>query len=75
MKKLLSFLLFALTFFYTSIAAAEGLIAYAGFNIHQASINLDEFGATSVEDKATGFGLFAASRLYKNLYLEHYYLC
>ena len=73
MKKLLSFLLFALTSYYTSIVTAEGLIAYAGFNVHQASVNLDESGATSMEDEANGFGLFAASRLYKNLYLEYGY--
>ena len=73
MKKLLSFLLFALTFYYTSIVAAEGLIAYAGFDVHQASVNLDESGATAMEDETYGFGLFAASRLYKNLYLEYGY--
>jgi hypothetical protein len=70
-KTLLSTLLFTLIFNYTSIVRAEGIIAYAGFDIHQASINLDETGATSMEDEANGFGLFAASRLYKKLYLEY----
>ena len=73
MKALLSFLLFALIFYYTSFVAAEGLIAYAGFDAHQASVNLDESGATSIEDETYGFGLFAASRLYKKLYLEYGY--
>jgi hypothetical protein len=73
MQRLPSFLLFSLVFYYTSIVAAEGLISYAGFNVHQASVNLDEFGATSIEDETYEFGLFAASRLYKNLYLEYGY--
>lgn len=69
----LSLLLFTFIFNYTSTVAAEGIIAYAGFDIHQASINLDETGATSMEDEANGFGVFAASRLYKKLYLEYGY--
>jgi hypothetical protein len=73
MKTLLSFLLSAVTFCYASIVASEGLISYAGINVNQASVNIDESGATSIEDKSTGFGLFAASRLYKNLYLEYGY--
>lgn len=73
MKALLSFVLFILTFYYTSVVAAGGIISYAGFNVHQASIDMDEYGATSVEDEAYGFGLFAASRLYKNLHLEYGY--
>lgn len=73
MKAFLSFLLFVLTFYYTSVVAAEGKIAYAGFNFQRASINLDGFGAISMEEEANGYGLFAGSRLYKNLYLEYGY--
>ena len=73
MKSLLSFILFALIFFYTSIVAAEGLVSYAGINIHYASVDIDTFGATSTEDTSIGFGVFAASRLYKHLYLEYGY--
>ena len=70
-KTFLSSLLFTLVFSYTSVVAAEGIIAYAGFDIHQASVNLDANGATSMEDTSNGFALFAASRLYKKLYLEY----
>jgi hypothetical protein len=73
MKKFLSFVLFAFTLYCSPVVTAEGLIAYAGFNYHQASINLDEYGATSVEDETYGFGVYAASRLYKKLYLEYGY--
>lgn len=72
-KALLSFSLFSLAFCYTSIVASEGLIAYAGLNFNRASINLDGGSATSMEDQANGFSLFAASRLYKKLYLEYGY--
>jgi len=73
MKTLLSFVLFILTFYYTSVVAAEGIISYAGFNVHQASVNLDDVGATSIEDESNGFSLFAASRLSQNIYLEYGY--
>lgn len=73
MKLLPPVLLFTLIISYTTIVVAGGFISYAGFNIHQTSVNLDEFGATSIEDEATGFGLFAASRLNKILYLEYGY--
>lgn len=72
-KALRPFFLFSLILTYASNAAADGIIAYTGFSVHQASVNLDDFGATSIEDEATGFGLFAASRLYKKLYLEYGY--
>ncbi len=68
-----SCLLFALLFQYAPIAPAEGIFSYAGFTVHQASVNLDASGATSIEDEASGFGLFAASRLYKQLFLEYGY--
>ena len=73
-KTILSFLLSALTMFYTSAISADGLFSYAGLNIHYSSVNLDEFGATSLEDDAVGFSLFAASRLYKKIYLEYGYI-
>ena len=69
-KTLLSLLVFVLTLYYTSVVEAEGLISYAGINVHQASVDIDEFGAISKEDKSIGFGLFAGTRLYKKLYLE-----
>jgi hypothetical protein len=72
-KTILSFLLSTLTMLYTSAITADGLISYAGLNIHYSSVNLDEFGATSLEDDSVGFSLFAASRLYKKLYLEYGY--
>lgn len=72
-KIILSFLLFTLTFYYTSAVTADGLFSYAGFDVHQASVNLDEFGATTIEDESYGFSLFAASRLSKNIYLEYGY--
>ena len=73
MKVFLRFLIFVLMFCSTSVAMAEGLFAYAGINYNRASINIDETGATSVEDEANTFKVFAASRLYKNLYLEYGY--
>lgn len=72
-RSFLSFLLLTLTTLHTSVAVAEGLFSYVGVNVHYSSVNLDEFGATSLEDDAAGFSLFAASRLYKNLYLEYGY--
>jgi hypothetical protein len=72
-KTLLSLLVSVLTLYYTSVVAADGLFSYAGFNVHQASVNMDDFGATSIEDETYSFGLFAASRLYQNLYLEYGY--
>ena len=69
-KTILSFLLSTLTMLYTSAITADGLFSYAGFNIHYSSVDLDEFGATSLEDDSVGFSLFAASRLYKKIYLE-----
>lgn len=68
-----AFLLFALVFQSAPVATAEGIFSYAGFTVHQATVNLDASGATSIEDEATGFGLFAASRLYKQLFLEYGY--
>ena len=72
-KTILSFLLSTLMMLYTSVVTADGLFSYAGLNIHYSSVNLDEFGATSLEDDAVGFSLFAASRLYKNIHLEYGY--
>ena len=73
MRKAHSFLIFVLILFCSSVSLAEGLFSYAGFNVHQASLSMDDFGTTSIDDESYGFGLFAASRLYKNLHLEYGY--
>ena len=68
-----SFLLLTLCLLFAPVTFAEGLFSYAGFNAHYSSVNLDEYGATSLEDDNFGFSLFAASRLYKKLHLEYGY--
>lgn len=73
-KTLQSLLLLTLTLTYTFASVAGGLFSYAGFNAHYSSVNLDEAGATSLEDDTYGFSLFAASRLYKSIHLEYGYI-
>jgi hypothetical protein len=69
----LSFLLFTFIFNYTSNVSAEGIIAYAGFEIHQASIKLDKTGATSVTrslplfySRITGSGSYSEGIRFKH---------
>ena len=72
-KTLFSLLLFTLVFFNSADATADIMPSYAGVNIQRTSISLDGFGATSLEDIANAYGVYAGSRLYKNLYLEYGY--
>jgi hypothetical protein len=68
-----AFLGFTLMLSSTSIAMAGDLFSYAGLSYNRAMINIDDFGATSIEDEDNTFRIFAASRLYKSLYLEYGY--
>lgn len=66
-------LLVVLLIGHASVAKAGEIIEYIGVNLNQASINIDSFGATSIDDESSGYKLLAASRLSKHFFLEYGY--